>query len=72
MNISSIYKVLHFRMSLCIVGSESLDQMEAYLGTLGFDAIENKDVVPKEWLYSPYEKEQLGKRVEVNFFFISQ
>ncbi|KIH57932.1 peptidase M16 inactive domain protein [Ancylostoma duodenale] len=52
-------------MSLCIVGTESLDQMEAYLGTLGFDAIENKDVVPKEWLDSPYDKEQLGKRVEI-------
>ncbi|RCN36619.1 peptidase, M16 family [Ancylostoma caninum] len=52
-------------MSLCIVGTESLDQMEAYLGTLGFDAIENKDVVPKEWLDSPYDKEQLRKRVEI-------
>ncbi|KAK6757615.1 hypothetical protein RB195_015435 [Necator americanus] len=52
-------------MSLCIVGSESLDQMEEYLGTLGFDAIENKNVKPKEWLDSPYEKQQLCKRVEI-------
>lgn len=52
-------------MSLCIVGTESLDEMESYLGTLGFDAIENKNVTPKEWLDSPYGKDQLGKRVEI-------
>ncbi|WKY12611.1 hypothetical protein Q1695_003870 [Nippostrongylus brasiliensis] len=52
-------------MSLCIVGSESLDEMEAYLGTLGFDAIENKDVQPKEWLENPYGEEQLKKRIEM-------
>uniref|UniRef100_A0A158P677 Insulin-degrading enzyme n=1 Tax=Angiostrongylus cantonensis TaxID=6313 RepID=A0A158P677_ANGCA len=50
-------------MSLCIVGSESLDEMESYLGTLGFDAIENKNITPKEWLDSPYGKEQLAKRI---------
>ncbi|KAK6059893.1 peptidase M16 inactive domain protein [Cooperia oncophora] len=52
-------------MSLCIVGSESLDKMESYLGTLGFDAIENKNVKPKEWLESPYGEEQLGRRIEI-------
>ncbi|KHJ91514.1 hypothetical protein OESDEN_08624 [Oesophagostomum dentatum] len=52
-------------MSLCIVGKESLDEMEAYLGTLGFDAIINKNVEPKKWLDGPYDKEQLGKRIEI-------
>ncbi|VDM60440.1 unnamed protein product [Angiostrongylus costaricensis] len=52
-------------MSLCIVGSESLDELESYLGTLGFDTIENKNITPKEWLDSPYGKEQLGKRIEI-------
>lgn len=52
-------------MSLCIVGKESLDEMESYLGTLGFDAIENKNVKPKEWHENPYGDEQLRKRVEV-------
>ncbi|VDO57026.1 unnamed protein product [Haemonchus placei] len=51
-------------MSLCIVGSELLDEMEAYLGTLGFDAIENKQVKPMEW-ENPYGREQLGRRVEI-------
>lgn len=52
-------------MSLCIVGKESLDEMESYLGTLGFDAIENKNVKPKEWHENPYGDEQLRKRVEI-------
>ncbi|PIO70585.1 peptidase M16 inactive domain protein [Teladorsagia circumcincta] len=52
-------------MSLCIVGSESLDEMESYLGTLGFDAIENKQVKPKQWSESPYGEEQLGRRIEI-------
>ncbi|XGW06643.1 hypothetical protein V3C99_016738 [Haemonchus contortus] len=51
-------------MSLCIVGSESLDEMEAYLGKLGFDAIENKQVKPMEW-ENPYGREQLGRRIEI-------
>ncbi|VDO85139.1 unnamed protein product [Heligmosomoides polygyrus] len=49
-------------MSLCIVGKESLDEMESYLGTLGFDAIENKNVKPKEWHENPYGDEQLRNR----------
>ncbi|VDN22157.1 unnamed protein product, partial [Cylicostephanus goldi] len=52
-------------MSLCIVGAESLDEMEASLGTLGFDAILNKKVNSKEWNDSPYGEDQLKKRVEV-------
>ncbi|CAJ0588568.1 unnamed protein product [Cylicocyclus nassatus] len=52
-------------MSLCIVGAEPLDEMEASLGTLGFDAILNKNVESKEWHDSPYGEEQLRKRVEI-------
>nr|CDJ85655.1 Peptidase M16 domain containing protein [Haemonchus contortus] len=52
-------------MALCIVGTESLDEMESYLGTLGFDAIENKQVKPMKWLESPYGREQLGRRIEI-------
>uniref|UniRef100_A0A1I7WI57 PRE_C2HC domain-containing protein n=1 Tax=Heterorhabditis bacteriophora TaxID=37862 RepID=A0A1I7WI57_HETBA len=52
-------------MTLCIVGTESLDQMETYMNTLGFDAIENKEIIRKEWIESPYGAEQLGKRIEV-------
>nr|CDJ85657.1 Peptidase M16 domain containing protein [Haemonchus contortus] len=51
-------------MSLCIVGSESLDELEAYLGTLGFDTIENKQGEPTKW-ENPYGREQLGRRIEI-------
>ncbi|PIO64197.1 peptidase, M16 family, partial [Teladorsagia circumcincta] len=52
-------------MSLCIVGPESLDVMESLLKASDFGNIEDKGVERKEWLESPYGKEQLGKRVEV-------
>ncbi|PIO70558.1 peptidase, M16 family [Teladorsagia circumcincta] len=52
------------RMSLCIVGAESLDVMESLLKASDFGTIEDKGVNRKEWLESPYGKEQLGKRVE--------
>ncbi|KAK6029722.1 hypothetical protein OSTOST_04163 [Ostertagia ostertagi] len=48
-------------MSLCIVGSESLDVLESMLKALDFGAIENKDAERKEWLENPYGKEQLGE-----------
>uniref|UniRef100_A0A8R1HQ00 Insulin-degrading enzyme n=1 Tax=Caenorhabditis japonica TaxID=281687 RepID=A0A8R1HQ00_CAEJA len=52
-------------MSCCIIGRESLDELEGYLGTLGFDAIENKKVARQVWSEYPYGPEQLGKKVEV-------
>ncbi|KAK5981740.1 Insulin-degrading enzyme protein, partial [Trichostrongylus colubriformis] len=52
-------------MSLCIVGSESLDALESLLETLDFVAIKNKNVKRMEWLESPYGREQLGKRIEI-------
>lgn len=52
-------------MSCCIVGKESLDALESYLGTLEFDAIENKKVTRQVWKEFPYGPEQLGKKVEV-------
>ncbi|KJH53656.1 peptidase, M16 family [Dictyocaulus viviparus] len=52
-------------MSLCIIGNESLDEMESYLSSFGFDAIENKNVQCRKWLESPYGREQLRKRIEI-------
>ncbi|KAF1751249.1 hypothetical protein GCK72_017803 [Caenorhabditis remanei] len=52
-------------MSCCIIGKESLDVLESYLGTLEFDAIENKKVSRQVWKEFPYGPEQLGKKVEV-------
>ncbi|CAB3398604.1 unnamed protein product [Caenorhabditis bovis] len=52
-------------MTLCVIGKESLDELEEYLGTLEFDAIQNKNLERKEWLESPYGPEELGRRVEV-------
>ncbi|KAK6044242.1 hypothetical protein COOONC_18253, partial [Cooperia oncophora] len=39
--------------------------MESTLGDLDFGAIPNKGVERKEWLESPYGKEQLRKRIEI-------
>ncbi|UMM35850.1 hypothetical protein L5515_008285 [Caenorhabditis briggsae] len=52
-------------MSCCIIGKESLDVLESYLGTYEFDAIENKKVTRQVWKDFPYGPEQLGKKVEV-------
>lgn len=52
-------------MSCCIIGKESLDVLESYLGTLEFDAIENKKVSRQVWKEFPYGPEQLAKKVEV-------
>ncbi|CAI2355411.1 unnamed protein product [Caenorhabditis sp. 36 PRJEB53466] len=51
-------------MSCCIIGKEPLDDLERYLGTFEFDAIENKKVSRKTWSEHPYGPEQLGKKVE--------
>ncbi|CAI5452084.1 unnamed protein product [Caenorhabditis angaria] len=52
-------------MTLCVIGKESLDELEGYLGTLEFDAIEDKKVERVAWKEAAYGPEQLGKRIEV-------
>ncbi|CAD6193834.1 unnamed protein product [Caenorhabditis auriculariae] len=52
-------------MTLCVVGKESLDDLQSYLGDLEFESIENKNVERVAWNESPYGPEQLGKRIEV-------
>ncbi|CCD67861.1 Insulin-degrading enzyme [Caenorhabditis elegans] len=52
-------------MTCCIVGKEPLNVLESYLGTLEFDAIENKKVERKVWEEFPYGPDQLAKRIDV-------
>lgn len=52
-------------MTLAILGKESLDDLERYLGTLEFSAIENKNMEKKVWKESPYGPEQLGTKIEL-------
>ncbi|PAV67315.1 hypothetical protein WR25_15196 [Diploscapter pachys] len=52
-------------MCLCIVGKESLDELENLVTSLNFGTIENKSVERKQWLDHPYQGESLGKRIEV-------
>lgn len=56
---------LNFSMTCCIVGKEPLNVLESYLGTLEFDAIENKKVERKVWEEFPYGPDQLAKRIDV-------
>ncbi|PAV82976.1 hypothetical protein WR25_18299 [Diploscapter pachys] len=56
-------------MCLCVVGKESLDELENLVTSLDFGAIENKSVERKQWLDHPYQGESLGKRIEVVFSF---
>lgn len=51
-------------MSCCIIGKESLDVLESYLGTLGFEAIENKKVERKRWDEHPLGPGERGKKIE--------
>ncbi|PAV86514.1 hypothetical protein WR25_24247 [Diploscapter pachys] len=52
-------------MCLCIVGKESLDELENLVTSLYFGSIENKSGERKQWLDHPYQGESLGKRIEV-------
>lgn len=52
-------------MTCCIVGKESLDVLESYLGSFKFDAIKNTRKERKIWKDSPFGPDQLAKRIEI-------
>uniref|UniRef100_A0A914XIB4 Insulin-degrading enzyme n=1 Tax=Plectus sambesii TaxID=2011161 RepID=A0A914XIB4_9BILA len=52
-------------MGLCIIGNQSLDEMESEMVAKMFVDIENKKSTRKKWETHPYGKDQLGHRLEV-------
>lgn len=52
-------------MGLCIVGGDSLDEMEARYVLPYFAGVENKRVSMQQWVEHPYTREQLGWRLHV-------
>lgn len=52
-------------MGLCVVGKESLDELEEKYVLPLFSAVANKNVEPYEWNTHPYGPEQLGYRTKV-------
>lgn len=56
---------MFFSMSCAILGKEPLDQLEEMVTSLSFGNIEKKNVSRKSWDDGPYDKEQLGTKVEV-------
>lgn len=57
-----------FSMSCCIIGSETLNELEDMVVSLGFGKITRKNLKRKTWLDSPYGKDQLGVKIEVKFW----
>lgn len=53
-------------MSCILFGKESLDELENYLSTMGFDKIPNKNVDIKYWKEHCYGPEQLKRKVMVS------
>lgn len=54
-------------MTLCIVGKQTLDELEAAVISLQFGDIKDKKQERKVWNTHPYGAEQLGYRLEVRF-----
>uniref|UniRef100_A0A915BTP0 Insulin-degrading enzyme n=1 Tax=Parascaris univalens TaxID=6257 RepID=A0A915BTP0_PARUN len=52
-------------MTVCIIGRESLDDLEVYINQLGFPGIENKGVIRPSWNEHPLGTEELKQRIEV-------
>lgn len=52
-------------MSCCIVGGETLDELEDMVVSLGFGNIEKKNLTKKVWTESPYGDDQLGIKIEL-------
>ncbi|VDD86432.1 unnamed protein product [Enterobius vermicularis] len=52
-------------MSCCIIGSETLNELEDMVVSLGFGKITRKNLKRKTWLDSPYGKDQLGVKIEL-------
>jgi secreted Zn-dependent insulinase-like peptidase len=56
-------------MTLCIVGKQTLDELETEIESLRFGDIEDKKQTRKVWDTHPYGVEQLGYRLEVGDIF---
>ncbi|VDM30159.1 unnamed protein product [Toxocara canis] len=54
-------------MTVCVIGRESLDDLELYIEELGFSKIENKGVARPNWKEHPLGAEQLKQRINVWF-----
>ncbi|KAK0408400.1 hypothetical protein QR680_003933 [Steinernema hermaphroditum] len=52
-------------MACCILGKESLDELEKMAMSLNFGDIENKNIKPKHWDEHCYGPEELGWRIDV-------
>ena len=52
-------------MSCCIIGNETLDELENMVVSLGFGAIEKKNRMRNVWTESPYDENLLGCKIEV-------
>ncbi len=52
-------------MSLCVLGKESLDELERLVIPLFVGVSELEGVVRKEWQQHPYGPDQLGYRLDV-------
>lgn len=64
--------LFQFRMTCCIIGTETLDELENLVISLNFGEIAKKNASRKVWEEGPYDKEQLGVKIEVRFFSIFQ
>jgi secreted Zn-dependent insulinase-like peptidase len=57
-------------MSCCIIGKESLDDLEAMLISFQFADIVNKKLERTTWHQHPYGPDQLRRRIEVCLYLI--
>lgn len=53
-------------MSCCILGKESLDELEEMIGSLQFAKIAKKNVSRKIWNEKPYGDNELAAKIEVS------
>uniref|UniRef100_F1KTK3 Insulin-degrading enzyme n=1 Tax=Ascaris suum TaxID=6253 RepID=F1KTK3_ASCSU len=52
-------------MTCCIIGTETLDELENLVISLNFGEIAKKNASRKVWEEGPYDKEQLGVKIEL-------
>lgn len=54
-------------MSLCVIGRETLEELENMIIELGFGNIKRKNLERRTWTESPYGKNELAKKIEVDY-----
>ena len=57
-------------MSCCVIGTESLDQLEKMVIDMHFADIANKNVGRYTWKEHPYGPDQVQHKIEVRIYYL--